>query len=433
MTIKQKLYALGAIAIFGIITLLFTSNHFVDKSNQLQQAIKLVGDLEIRLLNLRRNEKDFLLRSDAKYLSSFDKNVDIFLATEKQLEAILDANDLPSSAQFRQDLLKYQKGFQTLVAASQTLGLSNEQGLLASYFTALDAVKQNADADQLLKLIEFNSATLKGDLQENLLAGLSNTQTLTRAAKEVVNQRVVIGVTYNKGLLGDVRNLSHQVEEQFKSFSKALNEANTTQEEEMGLVKQIITLGLLALLVIVILQISRSINNQVHALATTIKAISETNNIGLRSELKGNDELTMIGQQLNTLLEKIEQLIFSSQEKSSQLTSSTNNMHTELEGVIEQFHVQADHTSTMATSVQEMVATIGEISESTNIAVEGVQQAAKNAESGRNVVESTVKNIDQLTGILANSQQSTVDWFTEWPCRKNWRRGRDHSRHRRAN
>ncbi|MCG6296852.1 methyl-accepting chemotaxis protein [Vibrio vulnificus] len=406
MTIKQKLYALGAIAILGIITLLFTSNHFVDKSNQLQQAIKLVGDLEIRLLNLRRNEKDFLLRSDAKYLSSFDKNVDIFVNTEKQLEAILDANDLPSSAQFRQDLLKYQKGFQTLVAASQTLGLSNEQGLLASYVTALDAVKQNADADQLLKLIEFNSATLKGDLQENLLAGLSNTQTLTRAAKEVVNQRVVIGVAYNKGLLGDVRNLSHQVEEQFKSFSKALNEANATQEEEMGVVKQIITLGVLALLVIVILQISRSINNQVHALATTIKAISETNNIGLRSELKGNDELTMIGQQLNTLLEKIEQLIFSSQEKSSQLTSSTNNMHTELEGVIEQFHVQADHTSTMATSVQEMVATIGEISESTNIAVEGVQQAAKNAESGRNVVESTVKNIDQLTGILANSQQS---------------------------
>ncbi|ENV2991883.1 methyl-accepting chemotaxis protein, partial [Vibrio vulnificus] len=77
MTIKQKLYALGAIAILGIITLLFTSNHFVDKSNQLQQAIKLVGDLEIRLLNLRRNEKDFLLRSDAKYLSTFDKNVDI--------------------------------------------------------------------------------------------------------------------------------------------------------------------------------------------------------------------------------------------------------------------------------------------------------------------------------------------------------------------
>ena len=46
MTIKQKLYALGAIAVLGIITLLLSSNHFVEKSNQLQHAIKLVGDLE---------------------------------------------------------------------------------------------------------------------------------------------------------------------------------------------------------------------------------------------------------------------------------------------------------------------------------------------------------------------------------------------------
>ncbi|WP_226978369.1 hypothetical protein [Vibrio navarrensis] len=64
MTIKQKLYSLGVVAILGIVALLFSTTHFVSKSEQLQQAIKLVADLEIRLLNLRRNEKDFLLRSD---------------------------------------------------------------------------------------------------------------------------------------------------------------------------------------------------------------------------------------------------------------------------------------------------------------------------------------------------------------------------------
>ncbi|ELP5727736.1 methyl-accepting chemotaxis protein [Vibrio vulnificus] len=406
MTIKQKLYALGSIAILGLITLLFTSNHFVGKSNQLQQAIKLVSDLEIRLLNLRRNEKDFLLRSDAKYLSSFDKNVDLFITTEKQLAQILSQNNLPSSAPFRQDLIQYQKGFQKLVTESQTLGLNHQQGLLAQYFVELNKSKDNADADQLLKLIDFNTATLQGDMQPNLLTGLNDTQALTRAAKRVADQQVLIGVAYNKGLLGEVRNLSHQVEEGFHSFSKALNEANVSQEQEMVVIKNVITFSLLVVLIIVILQISRSINNQVQLLSTTIKSICETNNIGLRSELKGKDELVMIGKHFNILLEKIEQLIFSSQEKSSQLTRSTNNMHDELEGVIEQFHVQADHTNTMATSVQEMVATIGEISESTNIAVEGVQQAALNAESGRHVVESTVKNIDQLTAILANSQQS---------------------------
>ncbi len=56
--------------------------------------------------------------------------------------------------------------------------------------------------------------------------------------------------------------------------------------------------------------------------------------------------------------------------------------------------------------MQEMVATIGEISESTNVAVEGVQQAVRNAENGRSVVESTLKNIDQLSTTLQSSQQS---------------------------
>ncbi|MBG0760045.1 methyl-accepting chemotaxis protein [Vibrio cidicii] len=405
MTIKQKLYSLGVVAIVGIVALLFSTSHFVSKSEQLQQAIKLVADLEIRLLNLRRNEKDFLLRSDVKYLSTFDKNVDIFLSTEKQLAAILTSNQLPSSTQLRQDLLTYQKGFQTLVAAYQTLGLNEQQGLLGNYLQELKRAKDASSAEQVLRLMEFNQNVLQGEVKKELLSGIESSTLLSRAA-QVANQHVAIGVQYNKGLLGEVRNRSHTVEEQFKTFANALNEAYDEQTQQMDLIKQSVTALVLLLLVGIIWQISRSINHQVQVLSDTIHRICETNNVGLRCQMKGNDELVEIGNYFNTLLEKIEQLIFHSQEKSTQLTSSTNSMHDELEGVIEQFHVQADHTSTMTISVQEMVSTISEISESTSVAVEGVQQAAKNAEAGRNVVVSTVKNVDQLTSILANSQTS---------------------------
>ncbi|KYN85410.1 chemotaxis protein [Vibrio cidicii] len=405
MTIKQKLYSLGVVAILGIVALLFSTTHFVSKSEQLQQAIKLVADLEIRLLNLRRNEKDFLLRSDVKYLSTFDKNVDIFLSTEKQLAAILTSNQLPSSTQLRQDLLTYQKGFQTLVAAYQTLGLNEQQGLLGNYLQELKRAKDASSAEQVLRLMEFNQNVLQGEVKKELLSGIESSTLLSQAA-QVANQHVAIGVQYNKGLLGEVRTLSHTVEEQFKTFANALNEAYDQQTQQMDLIKQSVTALVLLLLVGIIWQISRSINHQVQVLSDTIHRICETNNVGLRCQMKGNDELVEIGNYFNTLLEKIEQLIFHSQEKSTQLTSSTNSMHDELEGVIEQFHVQADHTSTMTISVQEMVSTISEISESTSVAVEGVQQAAKNAEAGRNVVVSTVKNVDQLTSILANSQTS---------------------------
>ncbi|MGI3094801.1 methyl-accepting chemotaxis protein [Vibrio diabolicus] len=405
MTIRQKLYFLGVIAILGIVALLGTSSHFANKSNELNHAIKLVGDLEIRLLNLRRNEKDFLLRSNDKYLNKFDANVDKFLNTEKELASILTSNELPSSQRFKQDLLAYQKGFQNLVSAYQRYGLDAKSGLLSGYEQALLEAKQRSDHQQLLALVRFDSAVKSGQFNSDLLVGLYAPE-LIKTGKLVAAQKQVVGVAYNQGLLGETRALSHAVEEQFETFSTALSSAAAKRDEQMSTIKQVITALILGVIFALIWQISRSINTRVNSLLGTIRSISETNNMGLRSDLKGKDELFDISHHLNDLLDKLEQLISGTQEKSAQLTASTDNMHRELEGVMEQFHTQTDHTASMATAVQQMVATIGEISESTSVAVEGVHQAANNAEQGRSVVETTVTNIGQLTSILSNSQQS---------------------------
>ncbi|HHF3120224.1 TPA: methyl-accepting chemotaxis protein [Vibrio diabolicus] len=405
MTIRQKLYFLGVIAILGIVALLGTSSHFANKSNELNHAIKLVGDLEIRLLNLRRNEKDFLLRSNDKYLNKFDANVDKFLNTEKELASILTSNELPSSQRFKQDLLAYQKGFQNLVSAYQRYGLDAKSGLLAGYEQALLEAKQRSDHQQLLALVRFDSAVKSGQFNSDLLVGLYAPE-LIKTGKLVAAQKQVVGVAYDQGLLGETRALSHVVEEQFETFSTALSYAAAKRDEQMSIIKQVITALILGVIFALIWQISRSINTRVNSLLGTIRSISETNNMGLRSDLKGKDELFDISHHLNDLLDKLEQLISGTQEKSAQLTASTDNMHRELEGVMEQFHTQTDHTASMATAVQQMVATIGEISESTSVAVEGVHQAANNAEQGRSVVETTVTNIGQLTSILSNSQQS---------------------------
>ncbi|MCG6241327.1 methyl-accepting chemotaxis protein [Vibrio diabolicus] len=405
MTIRQKLYFLGVIAILGIVALLGTSSHFANKSNELNHAIKLVGDLEIRLLNLRRNEKDFLLRSNDKYLNKFDANVDKFLNTERELASILTSNELPSSQRFKQDLLAYQKGFQNLVSAYQLYGLDAKSGLLAAYEQALLEAKQRSDHQQLLALVRFDSAVKSGQFNSDLFVGLYAPE-LTKTGKLVATQKQVVGVAYDQGLLGETRALSHAVEEQFETFSTALSSAAAKRDEQMSTIKQVITALILGVIFALIWQISRSINTRVNSLLGTIRSISETNNMGLRSDLKGKDELFDISHHLNDLLDKLEQLISGTQEKSAQLTASTDNMHRELEGVMEQFHTQTDHTASMATAVQQMVATIGEISESTSVAVEGVHQAANNAEQGRSVVETTVTNIGQLTSILSNSQQS---------------------------
>ncbi|EKO3392426.1 methyl-accepting chemotaxis protein [Vibrio fluvialis] len=404
MNIKQKLYLLGFIAVMGIISLVITTTHFARQTNELSSAIGLVEKLEIRLLNLRRNEKDFLLRKDAKYLDTFKQNSELFLSMESQLSTILTNHNLASSAALRADLLKYKQGFEQLVGAYLVLGLSDGDALLAKYHALLAQAENGSDAETLLALANFDEEVKAGKMLD--MPVLSQYPALVQAARGVIEQEKLIGLAYNEGYLGNTRSLSHNVEEQFKTFSETLTAEVSKMRSELDVIKQIVTVIVVIVILGFIWQISRSINLQVQRLLQVMQNIASTNNVGLRTDLQGRDELTSIGTYFNQLLDKFEHLISGSQAKSHQLTSSTTSMHNELEEVINQFHVQADHTTMMATSVQEMVATIGEISESTNVAVEGVQQAVRNAENGRSVVESTLKNIDQLSTTLQSSQQS---------------------------
>lgn len=404
MNIKQKLYLLGFIAVMGILSLVITTTHFARQTNELSAAIGLVDKLEIRLLNMRRNEKDFLLRKDAKYLETFKDNSERFLTMEAELSVILNDHQLASSAALKSDLIKYKGGFEQLVNGYQVLGLSDKSGMWTNYHALLADASKGVDAEMLLALDTFDEAVKAGQMIDSPVT--RQYPALAKAAQAIVQQEKQIGLAYNEGFLGNTRSLSHNVEEQFKTFSETLVSEVSKMRAELDLIKQIVTALVVLIIVAFIWQISRSINEQVQRLLAVMQKISSTNNIGLRADLKGRDELTSIGTYFNQLLDKFEELISGSQAKSHQLTSSTTSMHNELEEVINQFYVQADHTTMMATSVQEMVATIGEISESTNVAAEGVQQAVNNAENGRNVVESTLKNIDQLSSTLQSSQQS---------------------------
>lgn len=403
MNIRHKLYTLGLIAILGSIAIFFTTSQFAHTNDELNRAINQVDKLEVRLLNLRRNEKDFLLRSDAKYLDTFQKNTDLFLNLQTELDAIMLKYELGDSHALRTDLLEYKQGFEQLVSAYQTLGLDPESGLWKGYYQTLKQAKQQASAEELLALVDFHQQVLAGSVNSSALNQFSD---LITSAQAVVSQAKVIGLKYNEGLLGATRSQSHDVEEMFKAFSKTLTQAVDDKQKTMTTTKLSVIIAVVMVILLVIFQISRSINLQVSQLLLVIQRIAQSNDISLRAELKGNDEITAVARYFNSLLDKFEHLISSSQTKSHQLYSSTSSMHEELEQVIEQFNVQSDHMGLMATSVQQMVSTISEISESTNIAVDGVNQAARNAEQGRSVVVTTVKNIDLLSSTLHKSQHS---------------------------
>ncbi len=89
------------------------------------------------LLLLRRNEKDFLLRRQAKYVEAFDKNYALLVAD-------LRASDLPAErkAKATEDMASYRQSFHGLADAMVQLGLRPDAGALGRMQSAADAVEK---------------------------------------------------------------------------------------------------------------------------------------------------------------------------------------------------------------------------------------------------------------------------------------------------
>ncbi len=404
MNIKKKLYSLGMFSIFGMISLLFTTSQFADTTAQMSQAKQITKELEVRLLNLRRNEKDFLLRSDLKYLDKFDTNYNKFLASEAQLNVVLSDLGLVNSTRLRQDIETYYTSFVQLVKANEVIGLARDKGLLGQFYAQLDNISATANAEQKVELYRFNDLIEKGEFDPSVFT--VNSSELLDAAKQVVAQKRIIGLKHNEGLLGKTRSASHAIENQFAEFSEVLDREAQQEMDQRSLINNILCITLLLTIIVFSWLIVRSIIGKIESLLAVIRNIVDSNDVSIRSHLDGKDELGKLGQYFNQLLDQLESLIAASQSKSLQLTQSTSNMHDELVSVIKQFEVQANHTSTMTASVQEMVLTIGEISESTSVAAEGVHQAKVNADKGREVVVDTIDNITRLSERLSSSQDS---------------------------
>jgi hypothetical protein len=137
------------------------SSYIYHTTETFSSALQQVSKLEVSLLNLRRNEKDFLLRKDEKYLDKFSQNTQLFTTVENTLHSNLIANDVKLSRQIVKELDAYQQSFTNLVNAYQTLGLTRDKGLYKEFDYQLSLVSNDIlDSDS--KTVLWN-AVFYGD------------------------------------------------------------------------------------------------------------------------------------------------------------------------------------------------------------------------------------------------------------------------------
>ena len=409
MKIKHILYSLCLVGVLGMIFTLGYAYKISQDSNQLNQARLDLAELEINLLNMRRNEKDFMARMDLKYLVKFDKNAQKFIDKNQEISQIFNEFDIKLERQnlIAKELEEYQVTFQKLISAYQVLGLTQQDGLLANYYKNRDILFSKAFRQQNISLLEgilrFDDSLANGkSITLNNYTG--ELFSLASHANAVIQQKIKLGLKYNQGLKGDTRIESSEVENNFSLLAQELNEKVDEHIAYLNwqkyLVSGFLILSLIALSITLSLMIVRRISNQ----ADVIKEITDTNNISLRAQNMGNDEISQIGLSFNQLLDKIQSLVGGSQQKSIHLADSASEMRTQLESVLRDFDLQSQHTIMMATAVNEMSLTVAEIANNTEAAASNATQSHQHATEGQKTLHAASLEISQLSSTLTLSQ-----------------------------
>jgi len=150
--------------------------------------------------------------------------------------------------------------------------------------------------------------------------------------------------------------------------------------------------------------ISRGIINTVTEMRDLMKKVSSTNDLTLRAELKGNDELTEMAKVFNEMLATFRHLIVECNQSVETVNVATQSLAENISVANEGVDTQMQQTDLVATAVTEMVATVDEIAKNTEDAANKAQLTTENAERGKDGVSSTIEQISVLSSTLEESE-----------------------------
>ncbi len=108
-------------------------------AHQLETEFKQISNdtLLVSLLQLRRAEKDFMLRSDLKYLDSFNAEFSHF-------KSLLAGQNAGNALQTAAD--SYAEAYRNLVAGSQKMGLKHDEGIMGNMRKAVHETESSLQA-----------------------------------------------------------------------------------------------------------------------------------------------------------------------------------------------------------------------------------------------------------------------------------------------
>lgn len=194
----------------------------------------------------------------------------------------------------------------------------------------------------------------------------------------------------------------------YQLYTNALTELDDLFSARSRLANQRLQLtvtGLIATLLIVIYLLcglSYSIQHNINAIDSATKRLA-ANDISTRIRISTRDEMSEIADNFNTMAEAFSTLISRIIETGIDLHASSKEMYQVAQRSAGNIERQRMETTSVATAVTEMSATIQEVANTTSRAATAANQANAQARQSKTVVESASTSISQLAREIENA------------------------------
>jgi methyl-accepting chemotaxis protein len=436
MLIKHKLIANTGILVLSMVFMLGLLNFTMSSLETDIKIAREIGNIQTEILQLRRNEKDFLARKDIKYFKAFNEKYAELIREISSLEQAYETigEDLPRLNKLRAVLNDYQGFFKDLVDAQKDLGLSSTDGLYGSLRSAVHVVEESiGDSDYKLlsnmlqlrrnekdfmlrldaKYVDrwknnassfvqnINVSDLSSDAKSQ---AIDNISLYEQAFTDFVAGQKRLGFTAKEGLKGDMRNAVHQVDEILDKLVLLSKNQVIEHTKFVDLVAYGVFFTVLIIAISIAFFVSRSILLSINQLNETMKKVADTQDLSLTVSTHSDDELGEMATIFNNMLGKFRNLI-------TAVNLSVDTVHEATDSLSKNIHLanagvdsQIQQTDMVATAVTQMVATVDEIANNTNAAASKAEATNNNAISGKEGVEQTIAKIDELSEKLRESE-----------------------------
>lgn len=350
----------------------------------------------VTMLQLRRHEKDFMLRLDDKYHERFS-------STLQQLKQQIQTSDIPSAEQKRLLVLAdtYQEKFSAYVDQQRVVGLDSDQGLMGEMRRTIQQTEAKLAAmDQsmtrqteiLLREIELTMALvfafvalIAGAIAWRISASINQPLALMRDAMLRIDQTrdLNLRVSYDgKDEVGDVARSMNQMLDGFQAVVRSVNETVQHMNQQT-------------------LQLSQTAERTAN---DAERQRDETDMVAASvSELVGTIE--DISQNMSVAVEKTqltEQNATDGQARVSSAVSRIHHLSTQLEGAMG----SAEELAKQSQSIGGMLSVIQGIAEQTNLlALNAAIEAARAGEQGRGFAVVA----DEVRALASRTHEATVE------------------------